>query len=165
MFIYESHIYLKYNWMCIYFRLVAFEGSTYSRFCIIITAVVKFCVVAVKCRRLHLSILIFRSFSIRNSNTLIVENWITLYIAVARVLKRCCTFYHLSWTGSIKPTLQFSFINFDSFALEGSSTFTIIHFFLNIMCYVIICSWPLMLSCYFSQNYQIFKFINTFCCE
>ena len=48
----------------------------------------------------------------------------------ARGRERCCTFHYLSRTDSIKPNLQFSFVNFGLLALEGS-TFTRIFLFIK----------------------------------
>ena len=58
------------------------------------------------------------SFRINDSNTC-VEHWIQL----KSVLGGCCTFHWLSWTDSIKPSLQFSFLYFGVVALKGL-TFT-----------------------------------------
>ena len=42
---------------------------------------------------------------LNDSNAFRIEKWIPF--------ERCCTFHYLSWTDSIKPSLQFSFLYFE----------------------------------------------------
>ena len=78
--------------------------------------------------RHHLSVVIFFwPFGINGSNASSIENWIPL-TPLKRGSEWSCTFHYLSWTDSIKPSLQFSFLYFGFFALEWS-TFTRISMF------------------------------------
>ena len=54
--------------------------------------------------------------------SLSIENWIPLK-PVLGGHERCCTFHYLSWTDLIKPSIQFSFLDFALVPLEGY-TFT-----------------------------------------
>ena len=52
---------------------------------------------------------VLTKISFNNDSTIFsVENWIPLK-PVLGGRERCCTFHNLSWTDSIKPSLQFSF--------------------------------------------------------
>ena len=77
-----------------------------------------------KSARLYLSVVIFFwsfwSFGINDSNIFSVENWIPHRPMLGDV-RDVALLHYISWTDSIKQSLQFSFINFGLIALERST--------------------------------------------